>query len=265
MATSANTFEQLHRDLAVALVACRGDPSRRAVHALRSSTRRVEAVSRKGMEEYPRARPLGGNLEEVMDELRKVRRAAGWVRDVDVQRMLLVEFVEIAANARAVRSMGQRKELREVCAELDAVLQQGRKRFADRVRRTLKDLETRLERALDRISCEMEDLHGSSMLKAAGDVVLCSSLDLTERSSDGLQRYRKRIKAARYRAEMQGPSPVARRGIVRCNERSKRVDPCGRRKVPASGWLLRDRPRLGGTSLSGCQPDEVVDSSQERR
>jgi CHAD domain-containing protein len=208
MATLVNTFEQLHRDLAVALVACRADPSNHAVHSLRTSTRRVEALSRKVLEEHPRALRLRGKLEEALDELRKVRRAAGRVRDFDVQRMLIVE---VAADVRASGSIAQRKDLDEDCAELDDVLRRRRKRAAERFLEVLEDAEPRLERALDRISGEMEDLHGTSTLKTARNLVLRSSLELNDMSSESLHCYRKRIKAARYLAEMQGSSPVARR------------------------------------------------------
>ncbi len=222
MATLTNTFEQLHRDLAVALVECRADSSSRAVHSLRSSTRRVEALSRKMLEEHPRALRLRGKLEEVLDELKKVRRAAGRVRDLDVQRLLIGE---IAADVRSVGSIGQRKELREDCEELDEVLRRRRKRVAGRLLEFLEDAEPRLERALDRIPRAIDDLHGTSPLKTARELVLGSSLELNDTSTESLHGYRKRIKAARYLAEMQGSSPAARR---LANQLKKILDAIGR-------------------------------------
>ncbi|HEY5212445.1 MAG TPA: CHAD domain-containing protein [Acidobacteriaceae bacterium] len=222
MATLANTFEQLHRDLAAAVVACRADPSSHAVHSLRSSTRRVEALSRKVLEEHPRALRLRGKLENALDELRKVRTAAGRVRDLDVQSLLIVE---IAADVRAVGSIRQRKELREDCAELDAVLRRRRKRVAERFLGMLEDEEPRLERALDRIPKAMEGLHGTSTLKTAMSWVQRNSLELNDTSSESLHCYRKRIKAARYLAEMQGSSPVATR---LANQLKKVLDAIGR-------------------------------------
>jgi CHAD domain-containing protein len=84
--------------------ACRRDkpPKVAAVHHLRTGTRRVEAALETLAREAG-ARGLGELTEKArqrwLRQLKKVRRAAGTVRDLDVHRELLEENFPVASNA----------------------------------------------------------------------------------------------------------------------------------------------------------------------
>lgn len=83
---------------------CRHDkpPKVEAVHHLRTGTRRVEAALETLAREAG-ARGLGEVAEKArqrwLRQLKKVRRAAGTVRDLDVHRELLEENFPVASNA----------------------------------------------------------------------------------------------------------------------------------------------------------------------
>jgi CHAD domain-containing protein len=208
MANLTSTFEHLHTDLAETLVACRAHPDSNAVHRLRTSTRRIEALLRKVLDDHPRATRLRGKIKRALQQLRKVRRAAGPVRDLDVQRKLVAEITE---KSRIVESIEHRNELSGECKVLDDCLHRRRKQSAAKLIKILKVAEPTLERALEQIPDAMANMHETSPFKTARRLVLDNSLDLNDVSGDRLHRYRKRTKAARYLAEMQKNSPLAQR------------------------------------------------------
>lgn len=208
MANLSSTFEQLQTNLAKSLVACRTHPDSHVVHSLRTTTRRIEALLRKELDDHPRAIRLRGKVEKALCQLKKVRRAAGPVRDFDVQSMLTVEITEMS---RTVASIEQRKELDDECNGLDHRLRRRRQKAAATLIRVLNDAEPALELALERIPDAMSNLHEISPLKTAESLVLRSSPILNDISSKSLHSYRKRTKAARYLAEIQETSRVAQR------------------------------------------------------
>jgi CHAD domain-containing protein len=81
------------RALEAALSVCLADPGHKAVHRLRTETRRVEAqlVLLQQMAAIPEHRDEATAL---LKELKRLRRAAGEVRDLDVQRKMLEAYEE---------------------------------------------------------------------------------------------------------------------------------------------------------------------------
>lgn len=79
--------------LEAAISVCMADPDHKPVHKLRTETRRVEAelVLLAQLAEVPEHR---GETNGLLKQLKKLRRAAGKVRDLDVQRKLLDEFAD---------------------------------------------------------------------------------------------------------------------------------------------------------------------------
>lgn len=94
MSDLSQPFQELHARLAEAVLACRGDADKDAVHLLRTTRRRIEALLRKVLSEHPDAKKYGKKIEKALKQLRKARKAAGPVRDLDVQRKLCGEIVE---------------------------------------------------------------------------------------------------------------------------------------------------------------------------
>lgn len=79
--------------LEAALSVCLADPAHKPVHRLRTETRRVEAqlLLLAQLPEVPEHRDESAALRK---QLKKLRRAAGEVRDLDVQRKLLDDYVD---------------------------------------------------------------------------------------------------------------------------------------------------------------------------
>src|ERR1700744_501206 len=88
IAKPIQTLQQLVTSLEAALSVNLADPDRKAVHELRSETRRIEAQ----LELLHMVRglpPYKTEAESLLRRLARLRRLAGKVRDCDVQRKLL--------------------------------------------------------------------------------------------------------------------------------------------------------------------------------
>ncbi len=206
MAALSSTFERLSIELAEALVACRADPAGRAVHSLRIAVRRIEALLHAMAEDHPQAERVHIDAEKALRQLKKVRGAAGPVRDLDVQRRLIAEIV---AKASAARSVEGQESLGGEGRSLDARLRRRRKESAAKLTSVVRKAEPKLERSLAGLAETMADWHNPSLLKTARSLVLRSSLHLEDASPEALHRYRKQAKAARYLAEMETTSVPA--------------------------------------------------------
>ena len=213
-------FEELHGRLAEALLACRADADARSVHALRTTTRRIEALLQKVLTEHPRAAKLDRRIEKALRQLKKVRKAAGPVRDIDVQRKLCAEIVEEVVKRR---SEGEKKAVRDEGAKLDKFLRRQRRDCAKDVGETLREVEVKLERALTRAGAALVNVDGISMLKTAKQLVVEGSS--AHESGEDLHSLRKRMKAPRYLAEMQDTSRVA---VTMAKDLKKVLDDIGR-------------------------------------
>jgi CHAD domain-containing protein len=208
MATLPSTFETLSTELAEALVACRSAPGSRAVQSLRIAVRRIEALLHAMAEDHPQAQRLQINTGKALRQLKKVRRAAGPVRDLDVQRRLIAEIVSKASASRSVE--GQESLGREG-SRLDARLHRRRKDSAAKLTSVVRKAEPKLKRSLGELAETMAGGHPLSLLNIARRLVLRSSLHLEDASPEALHVYRKRAKAARYLAEMETTSTPAQR------------------------------------------------------
>ena len=89
---SSKTISSIFEELSHALVGAAARPKKRVVHDLRNNTRRVKTAI-----EY---RLPSGAGKAVERELKKVRQAAGAVRDVDVHKEL-VDSLESTKSTRA--------------------------------------------------------------------------------------------------------------------------------------------------------------------
>ncbi len=208
MVTPSSTFEKLSIELAEALFACRADPAVRAVHSLRIAVRRIEALLHAMAEDHPQAQRLQIKTRKALRQLKKVRRAAGPVRDLDVQRRLIAEII---SKASASRSVEGQKSLGREGSRLDARLHRRRKESAAKLTSVVRKAEPKLERSLGALAETMAGWHPLSLLNLARRLVLRSSLHLEHASPEALHVYRKQAKAARYLAEMETTSTPAQR------------------------------------------------------
>jgi CHAD domain-containing protein len=222
MANPDPIFKQLHGELITSLVACRARPDRKAVHSLRTTVRRVEALLLAVQSDHPRAATLQHSVKKVLLPLKRIRRAAGLVRDVDVQRGLLETIAQCQQHTKTEE---EQKKLKADCGELDRHLRRRRKQLAKELASTAKEFEPTLEETLESAGSQLNPLDEIPFLTTARKLAAQSSMDLKEIKRGSLHRYRKQIKAARYLAEMDNPSVPAKRLAQRLK---KMLDSIGR-------------------------------------
>ena len=171
------------------VAACLEKPKPRPVHHLRSASRRMEAAlelltSNSGIADLRKvSKPLRRSL-------RRIRSAAGEVRDLDVHRELLCAYGKSSAAARLD------DKLRNLRKRAAAKLQKRLKYDVSRIQHSLDDVEAALKPALD-LELSGEDLAGFAQSWFAGAV---RSLDVEQ--DDQLHSIRKAGKTARYLAEV---------------------------------------------------------------
>jgi len=178
--------------------------------------RRVEALLLAVQESHPRATTLRHRVRKPLDSLKIIRRAAGPVRDLDVQRSLIETITRRQGHAN---SEEERQKLVADCGELDRYLRRRRKQFAKDLASTAREFEPKLEEALENAAGQLKRLDEIPFLAIARGFVTQGSMDLkaskpedlNEIKPGGLHRFRKQIKVARYLAEMDKTSAPAKR------------------------------------------------------
>jgi CHAD domain-containing protein len=184
------------REHAVALEAAitvgLAEPGEDAVHAIRRETRRVEAQIK--LLERVELRPPRKQMERVLRRLKKVRRAAGRVRDLDVQQKLMKDLGRRHAPQDASALGGKLEEKRDLSAErLLKKIEKRQWKIASALENLMKTLEGRRD----------EKIGVSELLRAVEEEFRVSSAR-AEHKSDELEHLhglRKAAKQARYQAE----------------------------------------------------------------
>ncbi|MFT4111732.1 CHAD domain-containing protein [Silvibacterium sp.] len=209
------------------LEACARDHEPRvgAVHDVRTSTRRIEALletfSRKKSGTPARA---GASAQEALDDvlgrwrglLKKIRRAAAPVRDLDVHRKLLGELMK---NWAAAQSEPE-KRLCEQAVDLDAWLRSHREKASRPLRRHAEKwaaMLVKLTAETCKVSEEIPPESGVLRQRNTGARTalesfahLSSAIELLH--GENLHDFRKGAKKARYMAESDGANAYA--GVV---------------------------------------------------
>ncbi len=199
-------FEHLHSEFFAALEACRGEPDRKAVHALRATIRRLEALLTVAKQRRRGDGAFGRKVDKALKALKPVRAAAGPVRDGDVQLGLLKELLErkgagLPAAERNVVSKEERK--------LQAKLEKRREDAAMELAAVISRLEDKEIRRISPLRSDVSGLKWNSLLKDARAVERRSARGLELADRESLHEYRKGSKGARYLAEMETDSVPA--------------------------------------------------------
>src|SRR5215468_252577 len=93
-----DTLRQYITELEAAILLCLDDPAKKPVHRLRTMTRRIEAqIALFEMLHVPKV--YSKEARDARRLLKKIRRAAGEVRDLDVQRDNIEEHTPARAAA----------------------------------------------------------------------------------------------------------------------------------------------------------------------
>jgi CHAD domain-containing protein len=205
MQTATNPIRSLRQQatrLEAAITVSLSDPTRKAVHELRSETRRIEAQLDllRRMRGLPAYRAAAEKLER---RLRKLRRLAGEVRDCDVQRRLLKKPGELDAQNEA-RSESP-AELRDDKEKLRKLLRRRRRRAESRLLHSLERQRTRIARDLETVleavkSHEDAAVEAEDLLKPIERRIARSS-GFHQADEKRLHNLRKAAKRARYQCE----------------------------------------------------------------
>jgi CHAD domain-containing protein len=183
------TFLRLSVVLKTAMAECLDKPTPKAVHHLRATMRRLEATL-KLLVDTADLPSLPKRSRRFSRSLRRVRRAAGAVRDLDVHRELLATYKTISDAAVFEKDLDAAREHRE--KKLKQRLQQD----GGEILRMLDKLEPILAPAAEL------DLTGGSLAQAAKAALGPALRGLDPTDDDDLHSIRKACKSGRYIAEI---------------------------------------------------------------
>ncbi|MBB5342221.1 CHAD domain-containing protein [Tunturibacter empetritectus] len=183
------TFLRYSLILKAAMADCLDNPKPEAVHRLRSSNRRLEAV----LELLTPAADLPAlpkRSSAFRRSVRKIRRIAGDVRDLDVHRELLRAYQTTSG-----------------ATELETQLEASRKKKVKRMRRQISADEDEIRHALDRLEMIFGgiadlSLSGGRLIYVARSWLAPAVRGLDPHEDDDLHSIRKACKTARYIAEI---------------------------------------------------------------
>jgi len=189
MAQPVLAFLRQSLRLKASCAACVKDAKPGPVHHVRSASRRMEAT----LELLTLKGGVGGlraASEPLRRSLRKIRRAAGEVRDLDVLCDLLAAYEKSAAVER-----------------LDRALRRAREKAARRLQERLGKEESRMRRALDGLEVALEPaldvtLSGEALVAIARSSFAKAVRGLDAGEDEQLHSVRKACKMARYVAEL---------------------------------------------------------------
>ena len=206
------------------LMQCGEDPGVDAVHDTRTGTRRLQATLENLLREVPVGEPLQSAAVAAMKLLKKIRHAAGAVRDLDVHRKLLEKLVrrdagqegeKMRENATAVTpglvetpEAGLRgKVVEQQAGDLDAWLKHRRDELAHGLRWHAPELVDKLDKRMEELEAALQEKSARrSRKKAPGVVALDRFARLTTEmqvlDAGNLHDFRKGAKKARYVAEL---------------------------------------------------------------
>jgi CHAD domain-containing protein len=240
-------LRQLTAALRENLELCARDATVDAVHDIRTGTRRIEAMldtilrEHTAAQEPQKATALQQAAQRWLRLLKKIRRAAAVVRDLDVHRRLLQKLVPPEKDApsssipdaspqdaresgpdslqppRADASAGGQAAnlLHEQAGDLDAWLKQARHHHAQPLMKSASKWAPRLEAQLAALeeAIQQNHLHGrirqpSAALTALEAFARLSS-QMLQLDAGNLHDFRKGAKKARYMAESGGEDPQA--------------------------------------------------------
>lgn len=234
MSAEVEDIRKLARALRGNLAKCAGDPDVDAVHDTRTGTRRLQAT----LENLVREAPQGEAGEAMRDaatalmrQLKRIRRAAGAVRDLDVHRKLLekltarslgIEQKSRKSNADAAPAQPDLLEKPEArlrtggitkhADDLDAWLKHQRGAQAERLRTLAPELLTRFDKRLADLEAALLEHPRRRRTKPPAALALdnfarlATEMQLLDASN--LHDFRKGAKKARYVAELAEQSDV---------------------------------------------------------
>ena len=153
---STKMFHERVTSLTEALLVCRFSQKEKEVHRLRSATRRMEAqlILLELSQILP---PDMHQAHKVRKRLKSVRRAAGSVRDLDVQTKLIDQTESESQN------VAHDDQMRLAARQLSEHLQQQRDHEASRLKRILREQGSKLTTALRELESKVRLIQESAV------------------------------------------------------------------------------------------------------
>jgi CHAD domain-containing protein len=190
------TFLRHSLSLKAAMADCLDDPKPEAVHKLRSSARRLQAVLEvlNSSADLP---TLPKRSRAFKRSFRKIRRSSGEVRDLDVHQELLGAYQAVSG-----------------AAELDKELEARRKKKVKKLHRQILADEDEIRSTLDRLEATVAgltdlNLSGGNLVDEARSWLAPAVRGLDPHEDEDLHSIRKACKTARYIAEIGGEASKA--------------------------------------------------------
>ena len=215
MVEAGPIFEHLHSEFFAALEACRIRPSQKAVHRLRTTTRRLEALLNMAKHRCRGNVKFGQKVDKALKALKPIRKAAGPVRDMDVQKGLLADLLK--AKFLTI-SAAQSNIVLEEARKLQVKLKKYREASAAELISVITNAGEREVKWISPLYIALSGIKWTSVLKAGRAVERRSAENLHMADPESLHAYRKNSKSARYLAEMEQESPAAERFAKRMKE-----------------------------------------------
>lgn len=239
-------LRELATKLEAAIVVCLAEASGSAVHEVRRLSRKMEAQM--GLLERVGTRLPEKQMRKVAKQLKKLRRAAGLVRDLDVQEEMVASLAE--------KHRGER----ESAKELGERLKRKRGRAAEKLLRLLEKRQRKVALAIEAMMEALEAHASASVgveaLLAAADREFRESVERAggEASEDDrLHGVRKAAKVARYQAE-------SVEGSARAKEEAKRYQ-----KMQKAGGSWHDWMEMSGVVGEALGKGHAMTRDAERR
>jgi CHAD domain-containing protein len=185
-------MKEAWQDVSAAIEACAEKPTEKAVHQVRTRCRRLEALVSAVLSTRLSAKRLHSTGEALLRKIKKIRRAAGPVRDLDIHLSLLETITGEPPDddAQKLKKTLQRQRKRASVAALKEI------------ERHRPDLERRAARFLDTFNdlpASEQELDTAALAKAR---FLETAAAFPVIRADNLHDFRKRSKQARYIAEI---------------------------------------------------------------
>jgi CHAD domain-containing protein len=199
-------FKHLHSEFFAALETCRVRPRRMAVHQLRTTARRLEALLNMAKRRQGGNVKFGRKVDKALKALKPIRRAAGPVRDMDVQRGLLEGLMKAKSAAMPV---AERSIVNGEACKLQAELKECRKDAAAELILVIRDAENKELRRISPLQTDLYGMKRTLLLKDGQSIERRSARNLHTADHESLHAYRKSSKSARYLAEMEEDSTAA--------------------------------------------------------
>jgi CHAD domain-containing protein len=205
MVEAGHIFERLQSEFFAALEACRVRPRQKAVHQLRTTTRRMEALLASAKRRRRGNAKFGRKLDKALKALKPIRKAAGPVRDMDVQRGLLEGLLQAKGASPNVR----RSVFNDDARKLQVKLKKYRNDAATELITAIADAQEKKLMRISPLHADVSEVKWTFLLKEARSLERASARSLDTADPKSLHEYRKNSKSARYLAEMEDGSAPA--------------------------------------------------------